>query len=97
VGSRTALKPASESPEAVEAACLFGSWLSRQRRLDPLNRPHAHAVELGQLDNPQASGPENGLFEGELTDDNQLVYVNDVNKKKMLASEELRTQAILVC
>jgi type I restriction enzyme R subunit len=42
---------------------------------------------------PQASGPENGLFEGELTDDDQLVYVNDVIKKKMLESEELRTQA----
>jgi hypothetical protein len=51
----------SESPRAVEAACLFGSWLGRQRRLDPLNRPHAHAVELGQLDNPHASGPETRL------------------------------------
>jgi type I restriction enzyme R subunit len=35
----------------------------------------------------------NGLFEGELTDDDQLVYVNDVIKKKMLESEELVTQA----
>lgn len=35
----------------------------------------------------------NGLFEGELTDDDQLVYVNDVLKKKMMESEELRTQA----
>src|SRR5208337_1844288 len=35
----------------------------------------------------------NGLFEGELTDDDQLVYVNDVIKKKMLESEELMTQA----
>jgi hypothetical protein len=35
----------------------------------------------------------NGLFEGELTDDDQLVYVNDVIKKKMLESEELTTRA----
>jgi type I restriction enzyme, R subunit len=35
----------------------------------------------------------NGLFEGELTDDDQLVYVNDVIKKKMLESDELVTQA----
>ena len=35
----------------------------------------------------------NGLFEGELTDDDQLVHVNDVLKKKMMESEELRTQA----
>jgi type I restriction enzyme, R subunit len=35
----------------------------------------------------------NGLFEGDLTDDDQLVYVNDVIKKKMLESEELVTQA----
>ena len=35
----------------------------------------------------------NGLFEGELTDDDQLVYVNDVIKKKMLESEELVSQA----
>jgi type I restriction enzyme R subunit len=35
----------------------------------------------------------NGLFEGELTDDDQLVYVNEVIKKKMLESDELVTQA----
>jgi type I restriction enzyme R subunit len=33
----------------------------------------------------------NGLFEGELTDDDQLVYVNEVIKKKMLESDELVT------
>jgi type I restriction enzyme, R subunit len=38
-------------------------------------------------------GSANGLFEGELTDDDQLVYVNDVIKKKMLESDELVTQA----
>jgi type I restriction enzyme R subunit len=35
----------------------------------------------------------NGLFEGDLTDDDQLVYVNEVIKKKMLESDELVTQA----
>jgi type I restriction enzyme, R subunit len=35
----------------------------------------------------------NGLFEGELTDDDQLVYVNNVIKGKLLESEELVTQA----
>ena len=35
----------------------------------------------------------NGLFEGELTDEDQLVYVNDVIKTKMLESDELVTQA----
>ncbi len=35
----------------------------------------------------------NGLFDGELTDDDQLVYVNNVLKGKLLESEELVTQA----
>jgi type I restriction enzyme, R subunit len=35
----------------------------------------------------------NGLFEGDLTDDDQLVYVNNVIKGKLLESEELITQA----
>ncbi len=35
----------------------------------------------------------NGLFEGDLTDDDQLVYVNNVLKGKLLESEELITQA----
>jgi len=35
----------------------------------------------------------NGLFEGELTDDDQLIYVNNVIKGKLLESEELITQA----
>jgi type I restriction enzyme, R subunit len=35
----------------------------------------------------------NGLFEGELTDDDQLVYVNNVIKGKLLESEELTIQA----
>ena len=36
----------------------------------------------------------NGLFEGELTDDDQLVYVNNVIKGKLLESEELAQQAV---
>ena len=35
----------------------------------------------------------NGLFDGELTDDDQLVYVNNVIKGKLLESPELVTQA----
>jgi type I restriction enzyme R subunit len=35
----------------------------------------------------------NGLFDGELTDDDQLVYVNNVIKEKLLESDELVTQA----
>jgi type I restriction enzyme R subunit len=35
----------------------------------------------------------NGLFEGQLTDDDQLVYVNNVIKGKLLESQELATQA----
>jgi len=35
----------------------------------------------------------NDLFEGELTDDDQLIYVNNVIKGKLLESEILRTQA----
>jgi type I restriction enzyme R subunit len=35
----------------------------------------------------------NDLFEGELTDGDQLVYVNDVIKGKLLESDTLRKQA----
>lgn len=35
----------------------------------------------------------NDLFEGELSDDDQLVYVNNVLKGKLLESETLMTQA----
>ena len=35
----------------------------------------------------------NGLFEGELTDQDKLVYVNSVIKGKVLESETLRQQA----
>jgi type I restriction enzyme, R subunit len=36
----------------------------------------------------------NDLFEGELTDADQLIYVNNVIKGKLLESEELRAQAL---
>lgn len=36
----------------------------------------------------------NDLFDGELTDDDQLIYVNNVIKGKLLESEELRSQAL---
>jgi type I restriction enzyme R subunit len=35
----------------------------------------------------------NGLFEGELTDDDQLVYVNGVLKGKLMENETLMRQA----
>jgi len=35
----------------------------------------------------------NDLFEGELTDDDQLIYLNNVIKGKLMESEALRTQA----
>lgn len=35
----------------------------------------------------------NGLFEGELTDDDQLIYVNGVIKGKLLENETLKNQA----
>lgn len=35
----------------------------------------------------------NGLFDGELTDDDQLVYVNNVIKGELRESQELRSQA----
>jgi type I restriction enzyme R subunit len=35
----------------------------------------------------------NDLFDGDLTDDDQLIYVNKVIKGKLLESEELRSQA----
>lgn len=35
----------------------------------------------------------NDLFDGDLTDDDQLIYINNVIKGKLLESEELRSQA----
>ena len=36
----------------------------------------------------------NDLFEGELSDQNKLVYVNNVIKRKLLESEKLQQQAM---
>ena len=36
----------------------------------------------------------NDLFQGELTDQDKLVYVNDVIRGKLLESEKLRQQAV---
>ncbi len=36
----------------------------------------------------------NDLFEGDVTDDDRLIYVNNVIKGKLLESAELRTQAM---
>ena len=42
---------------------------------------------------PRSSHKVNDLFEGDLTDDDKLVYVNNVIKGKLLESETLRQQA----
>ena len=49
-------------------------------------RQQAYLVEIIQK--------VNGLFEGELTDDDQLVYVNGVLKGKLLENETLMQQAV---
>jgi type I restriction enzyme R subunit len=53
----------------------------------------------GEVQSPQKAllaeiiAKVNDLFEGELTDDDKLVYVNNVLKGKLLESEILRQQA----
>ncbi|CAN7252299.1 DEAD/DEAH box helicase family protein [Pseudorhodoferax sp. LjRoot39] len=61
--------------------------------------PPMDAVGSGGVQEKQAAYLEeiiekvNGLFEGELTDDDQLVYVNGVLKGKLLENETLAQQA----
>lgn len=61
--------------------------------------PPMDAVGSGGVQEKQAAYLEeiiekvNGLFEGELTDDDQLVYVNGVLKGKLLENETLMQQA----
>lgn len=49
--------------------------------------------ELHDADDNKLFSSVNDLFEGDLTDDDKLVYVNDVIKGKLMESEELATQA----
>ncbi|KQP12134.1 hypothetical protein ASF43_21690 [Pseudorhodoferax sp. Leaf267] len=61
--------------------------------------PPMDAVGSGSVQEKQAAylveiiEKVNGLFEGELTDDDQLVYVNGVLKGKLLENETLVQQA----
>ena len=61
--------------------------------------PPMDAVGSGSVQEKQATylaeiiEKVNGLFEGELTDDDQLVYVNGVLKGKLLENETLMQQA----
>jgi type I restriction enzyme R subunit len=63
-------------------------------KLDPMTEAGA-----GQVNEPerellsQIIARVNDLFEGELTDDDKLVYVNNVLKGKLLESETLKAQA----
>lgn len=51
-----------------------------------------HEKEKARLD--EIIAKLNDLFEGEITDENQLIYVNGVLMGHMLASEDLQTQAM---
>ncbi len=63
-------------------------------KLAPLDEAGSGSVnEKEKLRLAEIIARVNGLFEGELTDDDQLVYVNNVIKGKLLESEELATQA----
>ena len=57
----------------------------------------AHVVRTGRLFRPDRvhalRGVDVDLFEGELTDDDKLVYVNNVIKGKLMESEVLAEQA----
>lgn len=73
----------------------------------PLNLSHGEAPKLPPMDAVGSGGVQekekafldeiiqkvNGLFDGELTDDDQLVYVNGVLKGKLLENELLVQQA----
>ena len=63
-------------------------------KLQPLTEAGAGSVqdkEKARLE--EIIAKVNDLFEGDLTDDDRLVYVNNVLKSKLLASQELVTQA----
>jgi type I restriction enzyme R subunit len=63
-------------------------------KLQPLTEAGAGSVqekEKARLE--EIIAKVNDLFEGDLTDDDRLVYVNNVIKGKLLASQELVTQA----
>lgn len=67
---------------------------------DPVPLPAINGVGSGSVQEKEKAllaeiiAKVNDLFEGELTDGDQLVYVNNVIKGKLLESQELRDQAI---
>jgi type I restriction enzyme R subunit len=75
---KSALNPANSDPDKLKPIVEAGSGSVNEREKARL----AEIIER-----------VNGLFEGELTDDDQLVYVNNVIKGKLLESDELVTQA----
>jgi hypothetical protein len=67
---------------------------SEAPKLPPLSEAGSgslHEKEKARLE--EIIAKVNDLFEGDLTDDDQLVYVNNVIKGKLLESEELVLQA----
>lgn len=63
-------------------------------KLEPMNAVGSGSVqEKQQAYLSEIIEKVNGLFEGELTDDDQLVYVNGVLKGKLLENETLMQQA----
>ncbi len=80
------LKTHGKSPLALEEG--------EAPKLAPLNEAGSGSVnEKEKARLAEIIGCVNGLFEGELTDDDQLVYVNNVLKGKLLELEELATRA----
>lgn len=76
-GKRDLLYPPGEAPKLTGVAEAGSGGINEKER--------ALLAEIIQR--------VNDLFEGDLTDDDQLVYVNNVIKGKLLESEELRVQA----
>lgn len=63
-------------------------------KLQPLTEAGAGSVQEKEKARLQEIiAKVNDLFEGDLTDDDRLVYINNVIKGKLLASQELVTQA----
>jgi type I restriction enzyme R subunit len=66
---------------------------------DPILLPSITGVGSGSVQDKEKAllaeiiAKVNDLFEGELTEDDQLIYVNNVIKGKLLESEALRVQA----
>ncbi len=63
-------------------------------RLQPLSEPGSGTLQdHAKVQLAEILAKLNGLFEGELSDDDQLVYVNSVLRGKLLASDVLVQQA----